>query len=236
MSGYFYAIGGANYDKNESLSIDLDIIKETKKTNPIVLLIDAASGDREKAIKFKEYYEKLGSCVNLLPDDLTKEIILNEIDKADVVYLSGGITSRLRDFFLKYELLNPTINAYKNGKIIVGVSAGAILFFEYGFGDKEAYQFNLETVNYKVTPGLGIFKGLYCPHYQNSGLLCFHDEVKNHLMDAFAIENGASLKINDGGYCIIKEKGTNAFKFSYSLNHKLIYLSKDNFYKENLFK
>ena len=31
MSGYFYAIGGTNYDKNESLIIDLDIIKETKK-------------------------------------------------------------------------------------------------------------------------------------------------------------------------------------------------------------
>ena len=31
MSGYLYALGGANYEKKESLIIDLDIIKETKK-------------------------------------------------------------------------------------------------------------------------------------------------------------------------------------------------------------
>ena len=32
------------------------------------------------------------------------------------------------------------------GKIIAGVSAGAILMFDYGYGDKDAYTFNLETV------------------------------------------------------------------------------------------
>ena len=236
MSGFFYAIGGANYEKRESIIIDLDIIKETKKKNPIVLLINAANYDLDKAYKFKQYYESLGANVHILPLNPNKEIIEEEFMEADVIYLSGGITCNLRDFYLKYDLYNTTINAYKNGKIIVGVSAGAILFFEYGFGDKEAYLFNLETVNHKLTQGIGFFKGIFCPHYQNNGLLSFHDEVKNHNFDAYALENGAGLKINDDGFRVIKNKGCNAFKFDYRDNHKLIYLKKDILYSDKLFK
>ena len=39
MNGYFYVIGGANYEKNESLIIDLDIIKETKKRKTFFPLV-----------------------------------------------------------------------------------------------------------------------------------------------------------------------------------------------------
>ena len=236
MSGCFYAIGGANYEKNESLIIDLDIIKSTGKTYPVCLYIGAANPDINKCFKFKEYYEKLGFVVDILPFDLSGIDVEEAFNKADIIYLGGGITARLKEYYLKFNLLNPTINAYKNGKIIVGVSAGAILLFECGYGDKEAYTYNLETVNHNLTSGLGIFKGIFCPHYQNSGLLSFHDEVKKHQCDAFALENGAALKINEDGYYVVKDKGANAFKFDSFDNHKLVYLKKDIFYRENLFK
>jgi hypothetical protein len=67
MSGYFYIIGGANYEKNESLIIDLDIIKETKKDNPSILYIPiAVNDDLNKINLFKNYYEKLGTKVEVL--------------------------------------------------------------------------------------------------------------------------------------------------------------------------
>ena len=43
MGHAFYAIGGGNVLDNETLLIDLDIIKECGKNNPTLLLIAAAS-------------------------------------------------------------------------------------------------------------------------------------------------------------------------------------------------
>lgn len=233
MSGFFYAIGGANYEKKESLTIDLDILKQVNKDNPKVLYINAANPEIKKALKFKEYYEELGFVVKLLePND----DIVSLFSQADIIYYGGGITSRLKEFIIQNNLLELTINAYISGKIIVGVSAGAIVFFEYGFGDKEAYVFNLETVNHKLTEGIGFFNGIFCPHYQNSGLLSFHDEIKKYPLDAFALENGAALKINEKGYIVVKGKGCNAFRFDYKDNYRLDYLKKDVLYPCCLFK
>lgn len=240
MNGYFYAIGGANYDKNESLMIDLDIIKETKKTNPKVLYIPRANNDDATKIEtFVNYYEKLNTTVDVLysvDNSLTINEISNKIENADIIYLAGGITSRLYEFAVNYNLQNLLINAYKNGKIIVGVSAGAILFFDYGYGDKDAYVFNLETVNYQVTKGLGILEGIFCPHYQNGGLLSFHDEVKKFNFNGYAVENGAALKINDEGFIVVKTRGSNAFKFVQKFGHRLVYLKQNYLYKESLIK
>lgn len=240
MSGYFYAIGGANYEKNESLIIDLDIINESKKAKPNVLFIPAANNDEISKIEvFVNYYTKLNTNVEVLysnSSSLNCDIIKMKVEKADIIYLAGGITSRLYDFLMKYNLQEILKNAYESGKIIVGVSAGAIVFFDYGFGDKEAYVFNLETVNHRFTKGLGILSGVFCPHYQNNGLLSFHDEIKHFKLDGYALENGAALKINNEGFVVVKNKGSNAFKFDFNDNHKLVYLNQNCIYNETLIK
>lgn len=240
MSGIFYAIGGANYEKNESLSIDLDILRQSNKKNPNVLLIPIANNDDlDKINTFKFYYEELGFIVDVLYSynkELSTDEIKNAINNADIIYLSGGITSRLYEFAMKYNLKDLILSAYNDGKIIVGVSAGAIIFFEYGYGDKEAYVFNLETVNHQTTRGLAIFEGIFCPHYQNNGLLSFHDEVKKFEFNGYALENGSCLKICNEGFYIVKEKGSNAFIFNYKDNHRLQYLKNSILYKEICFK
>ena len=240
MSGYFYALGGANYEKKESLIIDLDIIKETKKDNPKVLYIPIASNDDINKINvFTKYYEELGANVETLYSynlDLFENEIAKKINESDIIYLAGGFTYRLFDFSKKYNLQNLLINAFNDGKIIVGVSAGAILMFDYGFGDKDAYTFNLETVNYQMTNGIGILNGIYCPHYQNSGLLCFHEEIKKYQLDGYAVENGAALKININSFTVVKSKGCSAFRFNKDKMHQLEYLKENVIYKIDLLK
>ena len=234
--GYFYAIGGANYDKRESLKIDLDIIKETKKESPVVLLIAIASYDNDKKIEqFKSYYESLNAKVVVLYTadmDNTKEEILFQMKYADVIYFTGGITSKLVKFITVYKLRDDLIELCKAGKIIAGVSAGAIMMFTRGFGDKDAYTYNLETVNHQFVDGNNIFDGVFCPHYQKDGLLVFNDEVKQYSLNGYALENGCALKINQDGYYVIKSKGCNAFRFLLENNHQLEYLKEDVLYSE----
>ena len=97
-------------------------------------------------------------------------------------------------------------------------------------GDKDAFTYNLETTNHKITKGLGIFEGVFCPHYQNNGLLEFHEEIKNFNLNGYALENGAALKIGDDGFTLIKQRGSSAFMFDKNDNHKLIYLNTNDKY------
>jgi dipeptidase E len=240
MSGYFYAIGGANYDKNESLCIDLDIIKESKKANPVVLYIPVAQNDDENKINtFVKYYENLGTKVNVLlsyNNKLDETMIEKAFESSDIIYFSGGITAKLVTFANKFNLQKLLKNAYNNSKIVVGVSAGAIMFFEYGYGDKDAYTYNLETVNHHITPGLSLLNGVFCPHYQNNGLLTFNEAIKDYPCDGYALENGAALKINNEGFRIIKTKGCCAFRFLKDEKYQLEYLKQEILYKSKLFK
>ena len=238
MSGYFYAIGGANYDKKESYIIDLDIIKETNKINPKMLLVTAANNDNiDKTQTITNYFNSLGVLVTVLKsDNLDLCVINNLIAESDIIYLCGGITSRLVDYASKINLQDLLFNAFLSGKIIAGVSAGAIIFFDYGYGDKDAYLYNLETVNHNIVKGLGIFEGVFCPHYQNNGLLSFHEEIKKFKCNGFALENGAALKISNDYFLAIKEKGTSGFIFDYNLNHRLRYLKENELYHIKLFK
>lgn len=235
--GLYYAIGGTNYDTEESLEIDLDIKKEINKANPKVLYIGAAYNDDKNQIeKFKKYYQKLGFEVDVLYSyqiELKEEEILDKIIYSDLIYLGGGMVSLLMEFALKYDLQKYLKFAINNGKIVAGVSAGAIILFQYGYGDKEAYYNNLESRNHKVVSGLGIYNGVFCPHYQLKGLESFHDEIKNYKCNGYALENGAALKICNNNFTIIKNKNSNAFMFDYSLNHQLCYLKSNKNYPIN---
>ena len=229
---YFYAIGGSNYDKKESLDIDLDFIKESGKSNPTILLVTAANNDDiNKINSFKNYFNELGANVILLTSNIANSSEIDDlIKKSDIIYLAGGITSRLYEYAVKTNLKKFLIDSYLKGKIIVGVSAGAIILFDYGYGDKDAFTYNLETTNHKITKGLGIFEGVFCPHYQNNGLLEFHEEIKNFNLNGYALENGAALKISDDGFTLIKQRGSSAFMFDKNDNHKLIYLNTNDKY------
>lgn len=240
MSGIFYVIGGANYEKNESLIIDLDIIKETKKKEPSVLLIAVACNDDSRKIEqFINYYEKFNVNITVLDScsiELNTSTIADYFNKSDIIYFTGGLTYRLVQFVNKYNLQKELKNAYLNGKIIVGVSAGAIMLFDYGFGDKDAYTYNLETVNHRIVEGCGLLNGIFCPHYQNNGLLSFNEEVKKYNFNGYALENGSALKIENDGFWVLKSKGCCAFRFLKENEHKLQYLTESHFYNECLIK
>jgi peptidase E len=188
---------------------------------------------------FKSYYESIGFKVNILYT-YNKNISLSEIENEfmsnDIIYFGGGMTSKLIDFINKFNLKETIIKSYENNKIIAGVSAGAIMLFSYGFGDKEAFVDNLISINHKMTNGIGIFKATFCPHYQNSGGIFYHDEVRKFDSNGFAVENGAALKIYENNFEIIKSKNTNVFMFDKTDNYKLIHLKNGIIYDIELLK
>ena len=103
----FYLIGGHDFDtKNNYIANRL--LDLTHRTNPTIVLVPLASNDSEKTINnFKREYASLNYnlitlCLTLKPE---KNKIIEIINKADILYFSGGSTAFFFIFLKKNNLL-----------------------------------------------------------------------------------------------------------------------------------
>lgn len=233
-----YLIGGATFSKMDSLNIDMDIIKETHKTNPNVLYIGAANLDKDKNYyQFKEYYEKIGAKVSrllLFSKKLSKEELILYLNNLDVIYIGGGLTYRLYEIFIKNDIKWFLYEAIKRNIIICGMSAGANILCDFGHSDNDAYRYGDTNLNYSYQKGLGLIRGIFCPHYDSLGKTSFHELVKELDIDGYALEDGTALKISNDKFCLVKENHKNAFMLLKKDNHRLEYLVSNKNYEMKL--
>ena len=88
-------------------------------------------------------------------------------------------------------LLTLLLQAYAAGKLVCGLSAGAICWFE------EMYSDSVIEGEYRMYPGLGILKGKISPHYDQR-MLDFDEIVLYNKIRAWGLENNAALEMADG--------------------------------------
>ena len=200
----FYLIGGTFND----LSLIIDDIKKEKEINSI-LFIDQANLSHEKNyLNFLNNYQNLTKNIKIIKEE---DNLLEETKKADLIYLNGGRTELLYHYLNKNhfkELLDQI-----NNKIFVGLSAGAIIFFNLGYGDKDVYYDNHSYFGFDFTKGFGYFNYIFCPHYQKEGILSFNQDVLKYHAKSFCLTDGALIKIKNNQYQIIKEKNAQAFLY-----------------------
>ena len=206
MSVKFALIGGKKNKEILTSRIENEIFKLTGKEKPVVLFCPYASKDTSKATKkFHDLVKNL-SCEII---DLTFENVSlfdTYLEKSDVLYISGGISDDLVDYFIKNNLDKILIKYLDSNKIYAGSSAGAMLYCKISMGDKYMYYDNFHNYNYKMVKGLGLLNISICPHYQNEDLICYNDEVRYNNIPSFGIEEDCCLLIDDEKYYIIKEE------------------------------
>ena len=76
----------------------------------------------------------------------------------DSIYVGGGNTKSMLAVWREWDLHNILQNAYENGIVMSGVSAGAICWFEKGITDSFDKELN-------IIDCLGIVDGIACPHF-----------------------------------------------------------------------
>lgn len=217
------AIGGGSLQAKETLEIDKEIVKLTGKERPKALFIPTASGDDENyCATFKEVYgQQLGCEVDtllLLKDTLSYEEIAVKILSADLIYVGGGNTlmmMRKWRFLGVNELLK---KARDSGKVLAGVSAGALCWFEYGHSDSMSYYKAGEAGKdweYIRVKCLGFVDRItLCPHYHGENRdEHFQDMIKKMGGIGIALDDNCALQIVDNKYRVISTKhGANAYK------------------------
>lgn len=205
-------IGGGDIGKGrssyETKEIDEEIVKIAKKDNPTFLFIGLASSFADSYYDMiKKIYKNLGcNTVYLKKNNLihNPDLVKNNIEKADIIYIGGGDTIKLLEYCRKYKLDLLLKEAYKRGCVLAGISAGAILLSKEGFSDSLILRG--ESKKHDFVEGFGFVPISFCPHYHinNNKTLDLKEKIENSKREVYCLENGTALKIINNHISIIK--------------------------------
>lgn len=220
------AIGGGGFGRViKDLKIENYIKSQCKSDSPKICFIPTATGDDNQYIEnFYKAFDSIG-CKTSHIDFFKRTINLVEhIKKQDIIFVGGGNTKSMLAVWRDWGLDALLEEAYKNGVIMCGVSAGAICWFNKGITDSWADDL-------AIMDCLGFVDGVCCPHYDEEPTR--RPYVKDSLDNAdfdecIGVEGNAALHI-------INEESYKSVNFGDNKNSYRISL-KDNIVDEDPFE
>jgi dipeptidase E len=181
------------------------ILSRTGKKHPNVLYVPTAREDQEAFMRaFARYYRSLGcgeiNFLCLIKDRPSVKEIRQKIAAADVIYVNGGNTYKMLATWKRYGVDQLLCEAYGQGTVMAGHSAGAVCWFSYGCSDSF----------YKRQPSkltaMGVVPAVLCPHFDTEPV---RQEALKHIMKrtprlvALALGEHAALEIDNGVYRVL---------------------------------
>ena len=209
--------GNTTYETKE---IDEEVVKMTEKDNPNFLFIGLASSHSDSYYDtMKKIYKELGcTTVYLKKSNLVNnpDIVKQKIEDADIIYICGGDTVKLLDHVKEYKIDKLLLEAYNNGTVIAGMSAGAILLSNKGYSDSLIVRG--ESDKHEFIKGLKFIDLIFCPHYHANPIKTkeLEEYLSKHDEKVYSLENGTALKIIDDKISVVKSiKNAKAYIVSY---------------------
>lgn len=219
MKGPIIAIGGGKMYTKETLVIDRYIVALAKKNKPKALFIPTASKDSpDYCNSFKKIYGDLLNCeidylllANRANSNSVAKIITDKIKKADLIYVGGGSTLFLMKTWRSLGVDKALNEAHCKGKILAGMSAGSICWYEGGYSDSFKNK-------YAVIRGLGLLKGHQVPHFNDSDVRSnFTARLKDKAREKkwYALSDNSALVYTEKKIHFIKSnKAASAYEYT----------------------
>ena len=205
MEKRIIAIGGGEIKSKTTLEIDRYVANLAKihagEKRANALFIGTASHDSMPYFNsFRKTYTSVfdikAEVALIVYGEMDIERISKKIDDADCIYIGGGDTVYMLEKWQETGLDKLIINAYNQGKIICGLSAGAICWFNDMYTDYEIMRG--QSSEYVMKKGLNILDGTMCPHF-NEREVDFFKAMKDKKIDwAYCVENDCAIEFVDG--------------------------------------
>jgi dipeptidase E len=216
MTRAIVAIGGGVMKTRGTAAIDREIMRLAHKKNPKLLFIPTASSDSEIYWKHvQEYFGRFLKCkidvLFLIKERPSKQQIRDKILSADIIYVGGGNTLMMMRLWRRLGVDKLLRQAYENGIVLSGISAGSICWFDSGHSDSMSF-YNPRKWKYINVKGLGLINGIHCPHYNGMTLGIprrkhFREMIRKTGGIGIAIENNCAIEFVDGRfYRVIRSK------------------------------
>jgi dipeptidase E len=191
MSGQIIALGGGGFSMEpDNLALDRYILSSWRgsEREPRVCFIPTATGDSADYInRFYLAFEKLPCRPTHL--SLSRSAVEGAALENDIFYVGGGNTREMLAVWRESGLDRALRDAWQDGKLLCGISAGAICWFEQAISDS--------VVEGELHPlkCLGFLPGTACPHYDEPGRReTFHRcLVSGEVSAGYGIDNSAAL-------------------------------------------
>ena len=154
------AIGGGGFGRiTKEKKIERYILSLANKDRPNICFIPTATGDNDAyKVNYYDVFTKF-NCNPTHIDFFKRTINLSShIPEQDIIFVGGGNTKSMLAIWKDWGLDVLLRDAYENGTVMSGVSAGAICWFDKGITDSWAHDL-------AVLDCLGFVNGVCCPHY-----------------------------------------------------------------------
>lgn len=218
MEKRIIAIGGGEIRNKTTLKIDeyvanlAKIHAGDKRAN--ALFIGTASHDSMPYFNsFRKTYTSVfdikAEVALIVYGEMDTHRIKNKIDMADCIYIGGGDTLFMLEKWRETGLDKLILDAYENGKIICGLSAGAICWFKDMYTDYEIMRG--VSADYVLEKGLGVLEGTMCPHFNERETDFILSMTKNDIKNAYCVENDCAIEFINGVYTKTISAGGKAY-------------------------
>lgn len=162
------------------------------KRQPKICLLPTASWDHAEYIR--DFYALfltrncLPSHLNLCQQPPPRPEATEHLLSRDIIYVSGGHTGKMLRIWRDLGIDLVLHQAWMQGIILAGVSAGAVCWFEEGLTDSNPEGLSREEC-------LGFLKGSFCAHYDNTERRpAFHRHIQAGILkNGTAVDNFAAL-------------------------------------------
>ena len=189
----------------ETELMDKEIIKLTQKKCPNFLFINHAmnfSIDIQESYyqtMKKIYGDMFGcNCKDLKSNELNNyNIVKEKIEWADIIYEGGGDTQSMITLWKKTTFDKILYKAFEDGKVVSGISAGAVCWFN---------ECNSEAENgkFKTVECLNWFDLFITPHCDENGRYeSTKEQIKKNAKTAIMLSNKSAIEIVDDKFRII---------------------------------
>ncbi len=190
-----FTMGGGGFSEEpENLLLDQFFFSLSEKTKPKVCFIPTASGDSltyiENFLRAMKRHSVEASYLSLFKGP--KGSLRDFIFEKDIIYVGGGNTRNLMVLWKEWELDKILKEAYLAGKVLGGISAGSLCWYEQGVTDSIPGE--LTALNC-----LGFLKGSNCPHYdgESERRPAFHRLMLAGMKAGVACDNGVAAVYQD---------------------------------------
>jgi dipeptidase E len=184
------AFGGFRLFDPEHRDFAAELVRMTGKERPRACFLPQASNEREDYIvAFYEVFSPLAECTYVVFNPWPEEDWRGRITGADIVFVGGGNTANMLAVWRVHGVPEALREAWEQGTIMCGSSAGMICWFEAGVTDSFGPQ--LEAME----DGLGFLPGSACPHYDGEELRRprYHELVRSGFAGGYAADDGVGL-------------------------------------------
>ncbi len=201
--------GRAPYDTE---AIDREIVRLTDKAHPHFLLIahSQPTADRQQFYfeTMRDIYEKFGcECRDLKSDELGyPAAVAEKISWADIIYEGGGDTLSMIALWKKTGFDTVLRQAWNDGKVLCGLSAGANCWFESCSSDSLKIIHNDPSQPFIEVECLGFLKGYFIPHsdVEATRIPDAKENLRTNGRRGFALSNCAALEFIDDTCTVLK--------------------------------